>query len=119
MVTALSSLYLLTVLGVEGEPNDLVAVVGACAGSCSGLAALTCCYSIFRRYEKYIDVVVIHNDLLPKKQADGQIISHGESWKCMKSFEILDPDDNGHEWGDIEYNRSSWAKGQVRASSCW
>ncbi|GMH83670.1 hypothetical protein TrST_g11658 [Triparma strigata] len=78
MVTALSSLYLLTVLGVEGEPNDLVAVVGACAGSCSGLAALTCCYSIFRRYEKNIDVVVIHNDLLPKKQADGQIISHGE-----------------------------------------
>ena len=78
MVTAISSLYLLTVLGVEGEPNDLVAVVGAFAGSCSGLAALTCCYSIFRRYEKNIDVVVFHNDLLPKKQADGQIISHGE-----------------------------------------
>lgn len=41
-----------------------------------------------------------------------EIISHREGWKCKKSFEILDPDDNGHEWGDIEYNRSSWAKGQ-------
>jgi len=40
------------------------------------------------------------------------LVSDAASWKCIKTPDVLMPDQNGHEWDEIDYNHSAWPMAQ-------